>query len=136
MSLRQSMAGLHTWGGLLPSWLLYVIILAGTIACFDKELERWMRPALHEAAPASMTADQVRDWLQRNVKDELHAFWMHGPTEREPYWRLGWEVDGTQQMHDIAFDPASGQPLPETLGGNFFFELHYSLHAGMPACRL
>lgn len=132
MSLRQSMAGLHTWGGLLPSWLLYVIILAGTIACFDKELERWMRPALHEAAPASMTADQVRDWLQRNVKDELHAFWMHGPTEREPYWRLGWEVDGTQQMHDIAFDPASGQPLPETLGGNFFFELHYSLHAGMP----
>jgi uncharacterized iron-regulated membrane protein len=79
-----------------------------------------------------MTADQVRDWLQRNVKDELHAFWMHGPTEREPYWRLGWEVDGTQQMHDIAFDPASGQPLPETLGGNFFFELHYSLHAGMP----
>lgn len=71
MSLRQSMAGLHTWGGLLPSWLLYVIILAGTIACFDKELERWMRPSLHEAAPASMTADQVRDWLQRNVKDEL-----------------------------------------------------------------
>ena len=77
---------------MLPSWLLYVIIFAGTLACFDKELERWMRPALHEAAPASMTADQVRDWLQRNVKDELHAFWMHGPTEREPYWRLGWEV--------------------------------------------
>ena len=27
MSLRQSMAGLHTWGGLLPSWLLYVLSL-------------------------------------------------------------------------------------------------------------
>lgn len=132
MSLRQSMAGLHTWGGLLPSWLLYVIILAGTIACFDKELERWMRPALHEAAPASMTADQVRDWLQRNVKDELHAFWMHGPTEREPYWRLGWEVDGTQQMHDIAFDPASGQPLP---GSKAATSSSSCTTACMPACR-
>ena len=48
MKLRQSMAGLHTWGGLLPSWLLFVIIFAGTIACFDKELSRWMRPALHD----------------------------------------------------------------------------------------
>lgn len=130
MSLRQSMAGLHTWGGLLPSWLLYVIILAGTIACFDKELDRWMRPALHAGEQASMGADQVRDWLQRNVKDELHAFWMHPPTEREPYWRLGWEVDKTQRVQSIAFDPASGQPMAETVGGDFFFVLHYALHAG------
>ncbi len=131
MSLRQSMAGLHTWGGLLPSWLLYVIIFAGTLACFDKELERWMRPALHEMQGAStMTADEVRGWLKHNVKDELHAFWMHGPTSREPYWRLGWEIDKTEEMHNIAFDPQSRQPMPETLGGGFFFELHYNLHGG------
>ena len=30
MSLRQSMAGLHTWGGLLPGWLLFVILFSGT----------------------------------------------------------------------------------------------------------
>jgi uncharacterized iron-regulated membrane protein len=132
MSLRQSMAGLHTWGGLLPSWLLFVIILAGTIACFDKELDRWMRPALHLGTESAMSADQVRGWLQTRVQDRLHAFWMHGPTEREPYWRLGWEVDGTERMHDIAFDPASGQPMPETVGGDFFFCLHYTLHAGTP----
>jgi uncharacterized iron-regulated membrane protein len=131
MSLRQSMAGLHTWGGLLPSWLLYVIILAGSIACFDKELERWMRPALHEASAGSMSADDVRGWLQANVQDKLHAFWMHGPTAREPYWRLGWEIDGTELIDEVAFDPVSGQPMPETLGGGFFFELHYNLHAGM-----
>lgn len=132
MSLRQSMAGLHTWGGLLPSWLLYVIILTGTIACFDKELDRWMRPALHQEAAATMSPDQVRDWLQRNVKDELHAFWMHGPSEREPYWRLGWEVDGSDQRGNLTFAPGGGEPLPETVGGDFFFRLHYTLHAGMP----
>ncbi|WJN58505.1 PepSY-associated TM helix domain-containing protein [Pseudomonas sp. SO81] len=131
MSLRQSMAGLHTWGGLLPSWLLYVIILAGTIACFDKELERWMRPALHQGAESSMSADQVREWMQRHTQGEkLHAFWMHGPSEREPYWRLGWEVDGSKQKHNHAFAPAGGEPLPETVGGDFFFRLHYTLQAG------
>src|SRR5688572_5596749 len=122
MSLRQSMAGLHTWGGLLPSWLLYVIILAGTIACFDKELERWMRPALHQGAESSMSADQVRDWMQRHTEGQkLHAFWMHGPSEREPYWRLGWEVDGSEQRHNHLFSPAGGEPLLETVGGDFFF---------------
>ncbi len=130
MSLRQSMAGLHTWGGLLPSWLLYVIIFAGTLACFDKELERWMRPALHQGVASSMTADQVRGWLQANVSDELHALWMHGPTSREPFWRLGWEVDKTEEIHSVAFDPAGQQPMPDTLGGGFFFELHYNLHGG------
>ncbi|MBA1272246.1 PepSY-associated TM helix domain-containing protein [Stutzerimonas azotifigens] len=132
MKLRQSMAGLHTWGGLLPSWLLYVIIFAGTVACFDKELSRWMRPALHQGSASTLSADDVRGWLQRNVSEELHAFWMHGPTAREPYWRLGWEVDGTETFHNVAFDPRSTQPEPmtETVGGDFFFKLHYNLHAG------
>jgi len=132
MKLRQSMAGLHTWGGLLPSWLLYVIIFAGTVACFDKELSRWMRPALHQDTVSTLSADAVRGWLQQNVSDELHAFWMHGPTIREPYWRLGWEVDGTETFHNVAFDPRSTRPLPmaETVGGDFFFKLHYNLHAG------
>lgn len=131
MSLRQSMAGLHTWGGLLPSWLLFVIIFAGTIACFDKELNNWMRPALHEAQGAAMSADEVRAWLKSNVTEELHAFWMHAPTEREPYWKLGWEIDATEEMHSVAFDPQTRQPVPETVGGDFFFTLHYNLHGGL-----
>lgn len=132
MSLRQSMAGLHTWGGLLPSWLLFVILFAGTLACFDKELERWMRPALHAttATSSSLDADHVKQWLEANVKEPLHAYWLHGPTEREPYWRLGWEKDGSGERGRVVFDPASGEPMPETLGGEFFFTLHYNLHAG------
>lgn len=52
MSLRQSMSGLHTWSGLLVSWLLFVIVFAGSLASFDKELTRWMQP---EPAPARRT---------------------------------------------------------------------------------
>ncbi len=84
MTLRQRMAELHTWGGLLPSWLLFVILFAGTVACFDKELDRWMRPELHSGAVTSLGADAVRGWLEQNVSEKLHAFWMHGPTERQP----------------------------------------------------
>ncbi|HSC84705.1 MAG TPA: PepSY-associated TM helix domain-containing protein [Pseudomonas sp.] len=130
MNLRQSMAGLHTWGGLLPIWLLYVIIFAGTLACFDKELNRWMRPALHQVQATSVSADAVRGWLQRNVKDELHAFWLHAPDERQPFWRLGWEIDKTEEIHNVAIDPVTGESMTETVGGDFFFELHYALHAG------
>lgn len=130
MTLRQSMAGLHTWGGLLPSWLLFVILFAGTLACFDKEIERWMRPALHIPAATSMTANDVTQWVQKNVEEPLHVYWLHGPTTREPYWRLGWEEDETGTRGRIAFDPRDGTPMPETVGGEFFFTLHYNLQAG------
>lgn len=130
MTLRQSMAGLHTWGGLLPSWLLFVIMFAGTLACFDKELERWMRPALHVPSVTSVTANDVDQWVRTNVEAPLHVYWMHGPTAREPYWRLGWEEDETGTRGKVAFDPRSGKPMPDTVGGEFFFTLHYNLEAG------
>lgn len=130
MSLRQSMAGLHTWGGLLPIWLLFVVLFTGTVACFDKELERWMRPGLHASGASQMVADDVRHWLDENVHEELHAFWLHPPTEREPYWQLGWEVDGSGVYGRRLFAPSTGEVLPDTQGGTFFFSLHYQLHAG------
>ena len=35
----QAMAWLHTWGGLLMGWLLFVVCVSGTISCFDGELD-------------------------------------------------------------------------------------------------
>ncbi|WP_421681700.1 PepSY domain-containing protein [Stutzerimonas urumqiensis] len=128
MSLRQSMAGLHTWGGLLPSWLLYVIIFTGTVACFDKELERWMRPALHDDSSTQLTAEGARNWVMANADKDLHAIWMRGPNEREPFWAVHWMTNAGEQGKAM-LDPATGAPLAETLGGQFFFTLHYNLHA-------
>src|SRR5690606_18639031 len=74
MKLRQSMSSLRTWGGLLPIWLLFVVIFTGTLSCYDKELEHWMRPALHgSSGPASASAQQISDWLADNVSAPLHA---------------------------------------------------------------
>ncbi len=129
MSLRQSMAGLHTWGGLLPSWLLFVIFFAGSVACFDKELERWMRPALHEPSSHGMTVDQVRQAMLAKAPD-AHAIWIRPPSEREPFYWAGYEPADESEFVRFALDPATGEAMPETVGGLFFFTLHYDLNAG------
>ncbi|MCY1287946.1 PepSY-associated TM region [compost metagenome] len=130
MSLRQSMSGLHTWSGLLVSWLLFVILFGGSLACFDKELTRWMLPQLSEPAGETVSADQVRDWLTAR-QPNAHAFWMRPPGERVPYWTVGWEPADHGEFVEFKLDPRTGEELPKTVGGEFFFTLHYDLHAGM-----
>ena len=130
--LRQAMAGLHTWGGLLPSWLLFVILFGGSIACFDKELEIWMRPSLHEVGQNTLTVDQVSAWLLGKAgKTTPHAIWMREPNERQPFWLVGYEPNEIDPFVSFALDPQTGEALPETLGGTFWFTLHYNLFGGM-----
>lgn len=128
-TLRQSMAWLHTWSGLLAGWLLFVIFVGGTIACFDRELDDWMRPALHaiEQTPAPKFDAAMKQLRHR--APEAHMWWAHVPHAREraieAYWVLD---DGTQGK--LTLDPRDGMPTPETAGGEFFFELHWNLLAG------
>ena len=53
-TLTQSMAWLHTWGGLIVGWLLLVIFLTGSLAVFDQEIDNWMTPEL----PAHQLTDE------------------------------------------------------------------------------
>lgn len=128
-TLRQSMAWLHTWAGLLAGWLLFVIFVGGTIACFDRELDDWMRPSLHaiEHPPAPKFDAAIARIAER--APEAHVWWAHVPHARErameAYWMLD---DGTTGK--LTLDPRDATPVPETAGGEFFFELHWNLHAG------
>src|SRR5690606_22627885 len=92
---------------------------------------RFSRDWSSDVCSSDMTsAQQISDWLADNVSAPLHAYWIHPPTERTPFWQLGWEEDGSGQRGRAVFDPVTGAALPETLGGDFFFTLHYNLHAG------
>lgn len=130
MSLRQSMSGLHTWSGLLVSWILFVVLFSGTVAVFDKELTRWMTPQLHKLDEVKVGADQVRELIVERAP-KAHGYWMHPPTERMPYWTAGWEPADFSEFQSFLVDAQSGEVLPRTVGGNFFLELHYELHGGM-----
>ena len=129
MSLRQSMSGLHTWSGLLVSWLLFVVIFSGSLSCFEPELTRWMLPQLHEAQQPAVGVDQVHAALVERAP-KAHAYWMLPPTERGPYWTAGWVPSDLSAFRSFLIDAQTGEELPKTVGGGFFFELHYALHAG------
>jgi uncharacterized iron-regulated membrane protein len=129
-SLVQSMAWLHTWAGLIVGWLLFVIFVGGTLACFDRELDDWMRPSLHAtAAPERSSFDAAMAWAQSRAP-EAHVWWAHAATPRERAMEAYIALDDGTEIKQ-ALDPASGNPVPATAGGDFFFTLHYNLHAGV-----
>lgn len=81
-TLTQSMAWLHTWGGLLFGWVLFAIFLTGTLAVFDKEIDEWMRPEIPATAVDQPSAMRVAlDYMQRYHPD-APAWGISLPTER------------------------------------------------------
>src|SRR5690606_1290574 len=139
--LRQSMAWLHTWGGLIAGWLLFAIFFTGTLGVFDEAITRWMKPeATHMAEapePVWDRADAVRKaqaYLEKVAPPGSH-FWSIGlPTVENPAIRVFHE-DDKEQFHRERLDIASGEPLPktaerETEGGHHFVHMHFEFHAG------
>ncbi|GAB2561481.1 PepSY domain-containing protein [Dyella jejuensis] len=122
------MAWLHTWAGLIVGWVLFVIFLGGTLACFDKELDYWMRPALHRMAPGAVSMDAAAASL-RAMAPHAGTFYLEPPTSRDPSIH-GLVFEPGKPYIDVAFNPHDGQLIPGTVGGTFFFTLHYDLEAG------
>ncbi len=128
-SLTQSMSWLHTWCGLLLGWMLFAIFLTGTLAVFDKEINWWMQPELTDRAQTPAAAANVAQrWLTDNHADQSN--WnISLPTERSP----DLSVSVGERRRDAVstqLDPVSGATIEprETIGGNFFFHFHYTLH--------
>ena len=127
-TLTQSMAWLHTWGGLIVGWLLFVIFLTGTLAVFDQEIDNWMNPEL----PAHQLTDE------QAVQRALGYLREHEPGAKQwgislPYARspqLQASTGGRRDGVSVTLDPDSGEVLPvrETVGGRFFFLFHFTLH--------
>jgi uncharacterized iron-regulated membrane protein len=89
--LRQSMAWLHTWVGLLPGWVLYVIFVFGTAAFFQHEIDGWMRPELSSETRVSPRALAAVDAVLKARAAERKA-----PPSRcpMPAGATGWNCHG------------------------------------------
>lgn len=126
------MAGLHTWAGLLPGWLLCLIFLFGTAAFFQQEISRWMRPELRSVAVTPTALDAASAYLADKARGA--ASWtIILPPERggEPL-SLSWKAsdDGKFDGRKAALDPATGHELAvrDTRGGFFLYRFHFDLH--------
>ncbi|MCC4603203.1 PepSY-associated TM helix domain-containing protein [Xanthomonas campestris] len=136
---RQSMAWLHTWTGLLVGWVLLLIFMGGTASYYRDEISRWMRPELPTTTVSPATAlRSAEHYLQTHAADAL-SWNITLPDARTPvvsmYWQNPAPTDGTpagrrQPYGTAIIDPATGTEIAarDTLGGEFFYRLHFDLH--------
>ncbi|WP_261626554.1 PepSY-associated TM helix domain-containing protein [Pseudoalteromonas holothuriae] len=131
---RQSMAWLHTWTGIIVSWLLYFIFVTGTLGYFDSEIDAWMKPELprntSNTQSALITAQSHLEQHGQDAKD-----WrIYLPLSRtEPHLEVGYQqrndagklVRVSQQLH-----AQTGEVLQSraTGGGQSLYRMHYRLH--------
>ncbi|SFJ11320.1 Uncharacterized iron-regulated membrane protein [Sphingomonas sp. NFR04] len=131
---RQAMAWLHGWTGLLLGWVLFVMCLAGTLSVFKPEIGRWMRPETTATADRATALTAAGAWLGRNAPNSF-GWYLTLPNDRMNTTEATYDP-GTGFVYR-ALDPVSGAPAPrETLGGEFFYRLHFELQLPFPWGRL
>jgi uncharacterized iron-regulated membrane protein len=131
---RQVMAWLHGWTGLLLGWVLFVMCLGGTLSVFKPEIGRWMRPETTATADRAAALTAASAWLGKNAPNSF-GWYLTLPNPRMNTVEATYDP-GTGFVYR-ALDPVSGAPVPrETLGGEFFYRLHFELELPFPWGRL
>ncbi|MGX5698737.1 PepSY-associated TM helix domain-containing protein [Acinetobacter kookii] len=132
MQFRQVQAILHSWFGIVVLWSVFLIFFTGSIAYFRTEINLWSKPENFlylKAPPSSLESAQVAyDYLNTHAPD-AKRWRVNLATSRMPFNTLEWQ-DQTSKYHKLQ-DPNTGLILTEgreSLGGDFFFKLHYSLY--------
>lgn len=127
---RASMNWLHTWAGVVLGGLLFAIFWMGTLAVFDREIDRWMAPMIRLPAPEkAFSLEPLRPFYEEAAAAKSPVFSAALPTDRDAAIRLLWR--GQTGFVYRFVDPSSGTVLPDagTLGGTrFIFPFHYMLH--------
>ncbi|MEC3909315.1 PepSY-associated TM helix domain-containing protein [Sphingobium sp. CR2-8] len=131
---RQAMAWLHGWTGLLLGHILFIICLAGTLSVFKPEIGRWMRPEVSGQADPARAITAATDWLSDNTTGSA-GWYLAAPDGRSNVVEATYDNGGAYLRQ--ALDPLSGAPVArDTLGGEFFYRLHFELELPYPWGRL
>ncbi len=126
-NFRRSMIWLHTYSGLLLSWLLFAVFVTGTLSYYADELDVWMQPEklskqqTNDVIPAALAALHTKPIGATRWNINLGS-------EREPKAEIRWQYpgQGRRDVHKKTITATEVTPR-ETLGGSFFVHFHYSL---------
>lgn len=136
-TFTQSMSWLHTWGGLTISWLLFAVLLTGSIAVFNSEITYWLTPEMrpHVQRDQHQVLDRALNVLQAEAPDS--RLWrVTLPTVRAPVVAVTWRTE-KGKTESRRFDPETFQPLTrKTEGGAFYLHFHEGLHIDRAKNRL
>jgi len=149
-SLRQSMAWLHTWSGVIVGWVLFFVFVTGTAGYFQYEITRWMQPErplaqkvqadtantqrmlglaldrLEQVAPgaANWRITLPHESLSPRGWQDFEIRWEEMPPEGHK-----WGATGSEQLDPATGDVAAAGPEPRsTAGGHGLYRMHYALH--------
>jgi len=145
-TFRESMGGLHTWTGLVFSWVLFFMFVTGSFGYFDTEIDRWMQPELPiaeqaQAAPAEQSVATAQRFLTEHHSgaEEWYISLPHG--RDSPWLRVWWNYPDSdegglseeERFGDALLDPVTGDVLTgrDTGGGQRLYKMHWKL-AYMP----
>ncbi|WP_371372432.1 PepSY-associated TM helix domain-containing protein [Sporomusa aerivorans] len=129
-SFTLAMSELHTWGGLVFGWLLFIIFLTGTLAVFEPEITHWMQPNVRSSQAEPLQAAAAADKSLRLFAPRADLWMIAMPQNRHPDLTIIWKKDTVTLEKQI--NPQTGRVIkaPETEGGEFFARFHYDLHSG------
>ena len=131
---RQAMAWLHGWTGLLLGHILFIMCLAGTLSVFRPEISRWMRPEVSGQSDPVRAINAATNWLSANTTGSA-GWYLAAPDGRSNVVEATYDSGGA--YFSRALDPLSGAPIArDTLGGEFFYRLHFELELPYPWGRL
>ncbi|MET0373925.1 MAG: PepSY-associated TM helix domain-containing protein, partial [Rhizorhabdus sp.] len=136
-SLRQNMAWIHSWLGLLAGWLLFAMFLTGTASYFRPEITRWMQPELPAAGvTTAQAATSAVAHLQRVGADDVQ-WYIYLPDARTAITRVFEQPNPKAPQRprgELQLDPRTGDPVAarETRGGEHFYRFHFQLQLPYP----
>lgn len=139
--IRQSMAWLHTWTGLLFGWILFGMFCTGTATYFRPEITRWMEPETGKPAAAAVAAAGAQSFLDRKIPN-AKSWNIALPDEREATTKVSWQPvpkkgekkprgrGRLNRDNQATLDAATGEVVKprDTRGGEFFYRVHFQLH--------
>lgn len=140
--LRQAMAWIHTWLGLLAGWILFAMFLTGTASYFRPEITRWMQPELNLPAvsPARAATTAVAHMQAASPRDEQWTIYL--PDERTTVTRVfakarpnpDPKAAPAPRRPELTLNPETGATLNarDTKGGEHFYRFHFQLQLPHP----
>ncbi|WP_205685360.1 PepSY-associated TM helix domain-containing protein [Caulobacter zeae] len=138
-ALRQSMAWIHAWLGLLAGWILFAMFLTGTASYFRPEITQWMQPELRSTSvPAEQAAQAAIAHMQATTPNDQQWF-IYLPDDRTAVTRVFARAKPNPEKPparrpELKLDPATGQSLEarDTRGGEHFYRFHFQLQLPHP----
>ncbi|MCL1078793.1 PepSY domain-containing protein [Parashewanella spongiae] len=126
-NFRRSMIWLHTYSGLLLSWLVFTVFVTGTLSYYAEELNVWMQPERLQQQNARDPINLAVSTLKQEGAG-AEKWSINLGSLRDQKLQISWQLPGQsrrqQQRQTLSESEVESR---DTVGGDFFVHFHYAL---------